>query len=317
MGGLAALRLLQRSRFRVLMFHEFQDSDRTNLDRMCEYITRHFEPVPLRAVSAAITGLGRLPPNALAVTVDDGYKNFLLFGHPIFARYRIPTTLYVVSGFADGRLWLWPDQIAYVIERAPRASIGVELREKELLELDLSSAASKEQAARNLIEALKTLPNERRLKCLEELSRACGVEIPPLPPAGRAALNWEELRTLAADGVEIGCHTDSHPILSRITDPEELDREIRGAKEVMEQRLKRTVEHFCYPNGRDADISDAAVECVRQAGFVSSVTCTYGLNTLPADPLRIMRLPFDADMNFEYAAEVLAGLHLRSIAQST
>jgi hypothetical protein len=90
-----------------------------------------------------------------------------------------------------------------------------------------------------------------------------------------------------------------------------LEREIRGAKEVMEARLKRRVDHFCYPNGRDIDISEAAVACVREAGFASSVTCTYGLNTLQVNPLRIMRLPVEASQKVEYTAEMLVGLHLR------
>ena len=90
----------------------------------------------------------------------------------------------------------------------------------------------------------------------------------------------------------------------------ELDHEIRGAKELMESRLGLKVNHFCYPNGRDADISDAAVDCVRRSGYESSVTTTYGLNTLRVNPLRIMRLPFDDRTDTHYAAELLAGLHL-------
>src|SRR5579864_1931332 len=313
MGGLAALRLLHRDKFGVLMFHEFDVAYSASLEPICEYIGRHFEPVSLATIAAGIHGEASLPSNAVTVTVDDGYRNFLTIGHPIFRKHSIPTTLFAVAGFADRRLWLWPDVIAFVIDETSKKALNLKIENEHVLNLDLSSASSKGASARTLCEALKMIPNERRLKFLSDLASLCDLEVPPLPPPHRASLSWDELRALAAEGVEIGCHTDSHPILSRISDRSELEREIRGAKEIMEERLKRTISHFCYPNGRNVDISDAAVECVRQAGFASSVTCTYGLNTLPADPLRIMRLPCDSDMNFEYAAEVLAGLHLDSI----
>jgi peptidoglycan/xylan/chitin deacetylase (PgdA/CDA1 family) len=310
MGGLPALRYLRRGRFRVLMFHEFRDLDKLKLEAICEHITRQFEPVPLTALIAAMRGEIRPPPNAVAVTVDDGYRNFLLHGHPIFRKYRIPTTVYAVAGFSDGQLWLWTDKIVFALEHAQQRSLSTVIEGAGTLQLDLSSPAAKQQAVAQLCEALKLCPNEQRVQFLNGLGAWCGVEIPAVPPADRKALSWEELRALSAEDVEIGCHSYTHPILARIHDPEELDREIRGAKELMERRLKSAVSHFCYPNGRDIDIDEATVACTRAAGFVSSATCTYGLNTLQADPLRILRVPCDSGMQPDYAAELLAGLHM-------
>jgi peptidoglycan/xylan/chitin deacetylase (PgdA/CDA1 family) len=311
LGGLATLRLVHRGKFRVLMFHEFEESLCKNLDLICEYISRNYEPVTLSAIAAAIHSNSRLPTNALTVTVDDGYRNFLSFGHSIFKKHGISTTVYAVTGFADGRLWLWTDQVAFILEQTTRRAFSVEVEKGKVLDLDLSSATSRSQATRTLWEALKEVPNQRRLEFLTSFASLCRVEIPPLPPAEWKPLSWDELRALAADGVEVGCHTDTHPILSRLSDHAELEREIGGAKEVMEARLKRRVDHFCYPNGREIDISEAAVACVRKAGFASSVTCSYGLNTLKANPLRIMRLPVETGQKVEYTAEVLVGFHLR------
>jgi hypothetical protein len=185
----------------------------------------------------------------------------------------------------------------------------MELEKDHVLDLDLSSDMSKRACLQTLWEGLKIVPNERRLKFLSDFASLCDVEVPPLPPPDRASLSWDEMRALATEGVEIGCHTDSHPILSRVSDPSALMREIRGAKELMEARLKRKVDHFCYPNGHEIDISDAAVACVREAGFASAVTSSYGLNTMKVDPLRIRRLPFDGVTDVAYAAEVLVGFH--------
>jgi peptidoglycan/xylan/chitin deacetylase (PgdA/CDA1 family) len=309
MGGLAALRLLQRDRFGVLVFHEFDEPYRPTVEAVCEHISRHFEPVSLSTIVAAIHDEKPLPHNAVTVTVDDGYRNFLTIGHPIFKRYNIPTTVYVVASFADRRLWLWTDRIAFVLENTDRKMVTANIENGNVLDLDISSATARSASIYSLWEALKLVPNQCRLKFLDNFAALCNVEIPSQPPPDRASLTWQEMLDLAAEGVEIGCHTDSHPILARVSDASELARETRGAKELMESRLKRKVDHFCYPNGRDIDISDAAVNCVREAGFKSAVTSTYGLNTLKADPLRIQRLPAGGGMDLEYATETLVGLH--------
>ena len=308
-GVLGALRLLRRDQFGVLMFHEFDEDYRTTLEPICEHICRHFEPVSLDAMTAAIRGEASLQPNAVTVTVDDGYKNFLTSGHPIFKRHGIPTTVFAVAGFADRRLWLWTDQIAFVLEKTAKKAVSVEIEAGGALDLDISSASERSASFYTVCERLKMVPNERRLEFLKDFAVLCGVEVPPQPPPGRESLSWEEMRDLAAEGVEIGCHTYSHPILSRISDPSELVREIGGAKELMEDRLKRKVDHFCYPNGQEVDISEAAVDCVRKAGFVSAVTCSYGLNRVKADLLRIRRLPVGGVTDFAYVTETLVGLH--------
>ena len=161
-----------------------------------------------------------------------------------------------------------------------------------------------------LCEALKLVPDESRLAFVAGFGALTGVDIPISPPANRAAMNWDELRAVAADGVEIGCHTETHPILSRIASPAKLEREIRGAKETLESRLRLPVKHFCYPNGRGIDIGAAAAAMVRDAGYVSATTTTWGMNPVTTDPMAIKRIPFSGETNPHYGAELLAGLHL-------
>lgn len=309
MGGLAALRLLRRDQFGVLMFHEFDEAYAPSLESVCEHIGRHFEPVSLSRIATAIASETPLPYNAVTVTVDDAYRNFLTSGHPIFRKHRIPTTIYAVASFADRQIWMWTDKLAFVLEQTGKKAVTVEIDKGRALDLDISSAEARSASFFTLCEGLKLVPNQRRLEFLNSFALLCDVQVPPQPPPERESLSWEEMRDLTAEGVEIGCHTDSHPILSRVSDPADLAREIGGAKELMEARLKCKVDHFCYPNGREIDISDAAVACVREAGFVSAVTCSYGLNTMKADPLRIRRLPVGGVTDFAYAAETLVGLH--------
>jgi peptidoglycan/xylan/chitin deacetylase (PgdA/CDA1 family) len=310
MGGLVALRLINRRKFRVLAFHSFSDASRSNVEAICAHITAHFEPLSLPHVVDAVRRGVELPDNALAITVDDGYKNYALYGHPIFRRHRIPITLFAVAGFAAGRLWLWPDQIEFGLEHTLKASIPVKLANDEPVELPLTPPQRKAESISRLTEMLKTVPNQQRLAFMAGFARLCDVEIPPVPPLHRAAMNWDDLRAAAADGVDIGCHTESHPILTRLESQWELEREIKGAKRSLEEGLGLPVRHFCYPNGKTPDIDDNVVARVQEAGFDSAVTCLWGLNSTTAEPLRIQRLPFDSALEFGYAVELLAGLHV-------
>lgn len=290
------------------MFHAFGPETEANMEAICSHLTRHFEPVSLSKIIDAIEGRTTLPDNAVTVTVDDGYRNFLL-GHAIFKKHKVPATLYAVAGFAAGELWLWPDQAAFGLEHSPRSALRVTLSSGGM-DLPLDSPAAKATALSRLLDVLKEIPNEERKAFMKSFGAMCGVDIPAAPPAGQEALTGSELRALAAEGVEIGCHTETHPILSRVQHPDELKREIAGAKQHLEEQTGVPIHHFCYPNGRAIDINSEVLRLVRDAGFLSAVTCTWGLNTTQAERFQIRRIPFDSRLDFTYGVELMAGLHM-------
>jgi peptidoglycan/xylan/chitin deacetylase (PgdA/CDA1 family) len=310
MGGLAVLRRRHRREFGVLMFHAFSERDRPNVDAVCAHIARHFEPVSLSAIMDALDGRKALPDNAVTVTVDDGYRSFLSHGHPVFRRRGIPVTVYAIAGFADGRLWMWSDRIKFGLQHTTRKSIPMPNEDGEPAELPLRTPEERASAVPLLTEMLKLVSNERRVAFLAEFGGLCGVDIPPNPPSGCEAMSWEELRAVSAEGVEIGCHSETHPILSKISNRLELENEIRGAKENMERHLGFGVRHFCYPNGRPIDVSEAVVRCVREAGFASAAGTASGLNSVDADRFQLRRIPMDSTIDPSYAKELLAGLHM-------
>ena len=292
----------------MLMFHSFSREAEANVEAICSHIARHFEPVSLSTIVDAINGRTALPDNAITVTVDDGYRNFV-HGHAVFRKHRIPSTLYAVSGFAAGQLWLWPDQVEFGVNNSPRSALRVSLS-SGVMDLRLDSSHAKTAALSRLLDVLKETPNNERKAFVQNFGSVCGVEIPAEPPAGREALTGDELRALSEEGVEIGCHTATHPILSRIEDLAELEREIAGAKQHLEEQTCVPIRHFCYPNGRPIDLTRDVLRVVGEAGFLSAVTCTWGLNTPQAERFRIRRIPFDSTLDFRYGVELMAGLHM-------
>src|SRR5262249_15081342 len=89
------------------------------LDRYMRYLTRNFRVVSLGELILELRR-GAVRPSTVAVTVDDGYHEVFTLAAPIFRRYGIRASLFVVSDFVDGRLWLWTDQFRFVFDHAPR-----------------------------------------------------------------------------------------------------------------------------------------------------------------------------------------------------
>lgn len=76
-------------------------------------------------------------------------------------------------------------------------------------------------------------------------------------------LSHSDLRTLAAEGFEIGGHGCTHKLLWRLP-PEEVSQEVKPCKKVLEDILGRHVEMFCYPAGRyDAN----TIRILEEAGY--------------------------------------------------
>jgi peptidoglycan/xylan/chitin deacetylase (PgdA/CDA1 family) len=76
-------------------------------------------------------------------------------------------------------------------------------------------------------------------------------------------LEAEGVREVSARGMEIGCHTMSHPRLSGLS-PEGLVEEVSHSRRVLSDIVDAPVEGFCYPYG---DLDVQAVQAVREAGY--------------------------------------------------
>lgn len=300
LGIVDAFRASNRRACRIVLYHRFPD-DRSQLFVQCEHIRRYYKPVSMRQVAEAIATGAPLPHNAIAVTVDDGFRDFLLNAQPVFSRFEIPTTVFVVTDFLDLKSWPWFSQVEYMIGLTCCPSVQFVGREVMI-------QGDRVRGAVKIMEALKSLPNAERSAQLEALPRKLGVEVPEHPPAEYKPLIWDDVRRLVAEGVEFGSHTRTHPVLSRISDPVELEHEIGGSKRRLEEQLGSQSLHFSYPFGTRSDFNDRIVEIVQRSGFATAVTAQRGFNDARSDPFRLLRLDADPTFPLPHFIELLAGI---------
>ena len=308
-GGVRLVRFLNRDRLRILGFHRFSDfsGDRTAQWReQCSHLRRSYNPVSLtQAVSCMKTGTP-FPPHSVVVTVDDGYRDFFTVAYPVLREFRIPAILYLVSDFVDRRDWLWWDKIEYAVRRTTLPLIELQLSSGELCR-PLGSAQQRDCALAEILEACKRIPDAERLRVISDVPRLFGIPLPAQAPPHYEPLDWDQIRHMAANGIEFGAHTVTHPILPRVDDEESLRREIRGCRQRLEQELQAPVVHFSYPNG---DWDPRVARHVEQAAFASAVTVEMGLNHRGGDPLYLKRIELDSDVPKHYFQHRTAGFHL-------
>jgi peptidoglycan/xylan/chitin deacetylase (PgdA/CDA1 family) len=215
-------------------------------------------------------------PNTVVVTVDDGHHDTFTLAAPVFRRYGVPASLFVVSDFLDGRLWIWTDRFHFVFDRAPRGR--VEFRHRgSVHEVEIRDERDRAREEERWRRHAKRLPLAERDDLLSSLAHEWGIEIPSEPPGEYRPMSWAEVRALATEGFDVGGHTRTHPILSRIP-AGRLWAEIGESKEQIEQRIGLPVHHFAYPNGWPEDYTSEAVLAVARAGYRAAVTTIPGGN---------------------------------------
>lgn len=100
------------------------------------------------------------------------------------------------------------------------------------------------------------------------------------------ALSWSDLVALQEDGVEVGCHSRSHPFLTRLS-PVRVVEELASSRARLQEKLGRPIHTLAYPFGdENALVRHLAGAC----GFVYGLTCRSQASSLWDDLLSLPRL---------------------------
>jgi peptidoglycan/xylan/chitin deacetylase (PgdA/CDA1 family) len=105
-------------------------------------------------------------------------------------------------------------------------------------------------------------------------------------------MSWDQVREMQEGGIEVGAHTISHPILTRIP-PEQVRAEVQGSKARIEEELGQPVLGFAYPNGKSADWNNEIEQIIARAGIRTAFTLVNGpspLREVKHNPYAIRRI---------------------------
>jgi biofilm PGA synthesis lipoprotein PgaB len=62
----------------------------------------NFNVISLKDMIKAMEGNGKLPPNAVVITIDDGYESVYKYAYPLLRKYNMPATTFVITSWIEG-----------------------------------------------------------------------------------------------------------------------------------------------------------------------------------------------------------------------
>lgn len=262
-------------------------------------LARCFSPVTLDEVLRFLAGRGSLPRRAVAVTFDDGFRDNCEVAAPILARYGIRATFYVTAGCLEVNLPPWYCRLRHAFHAAPDEPWndpdggGV---------WDLGDDAARSEAMLAAMRRCAAMAGGRQQEWVASIERSLGV--PLSPQMDHLMLQPGQVVALRAAGHAIGSHTMTHPNLAHVS-ADDVRRELRDSKKVLEACLGEPVKHFSYPNPTlTPHWSPQTRAITEELGYMTAVTCDCGRARAGCDPLLIPRLAAPMDLNeFHWALE--------------
>jgi peptidoglycan/xylan/chitin deacetylase (PgdA/CDA1 family) len=134
--------------------------------------------------------------------------------------------------------------------------------------------------------------------------------------AGRNALGWEDLRTLAAEGFDVQAHSKTHGDLRRAsgeTDAQyarRMQAELAEPLKLFQRHLGRSTDLLAYPYGR---VDDDLVKKVTEYGYRAAFTVRRQGSAAFVAPLRIHRSQVYSEMSLEDFAKNLNVFHTEDL----
>jgi peptidoglycan/xylan/chitin deacetylase (PgdA/CDA1 family) len=229
---------------------------------------------------------GTLPPLSVCITFDDGYRDNCTEALPVLKQFGLPATFFVATGYLDGGR-MWNDTLLGIIHNWQKDAI--DLRDWGIPLIAMTTAAERQKAWKALFRWMRRIGIRGRD---EMLARLQAVVERPLPDD--LMMTTEHVRMLHAEGMGIGCHTDTHPILTRVTDAI-VREEITRSRSYLEDSIQAPVRYFAYPNGvPEDDYSRQHVEIVKELGFEAAFSTAWGAARPSSDMFQLPRFtPWD------------------------
>jgi peptidoglycan/xylan/chitin deacetylase (PgdA/CDA1 family) len=221
--------------------------------------------------------------NTVAITFDDGYENNALVAAPVLADFKMPAAFFLATGFIGAERCIWTDHLEKILDRTSCASLQLPD------EADAMPIRSFDEKRRALI-AAKALLKKKVHSSLPDAMEALAGQLGCMDvhaDGDYRFMNWDQARGLVRAGFEVGAHTVSHPILTRLP-LEEAANEILVSRDKVQQETGQCSSTFCFPNGKLIDFSPALKELCRQH-FKSALSTERGVASL-ADIFELKRL---------------------------
>ena len=308
----------QQPKCTTVMYHYVRNMHETNYPNIkgllikrfigqLNYILRNYKVIRLEDYIEFLHGNKSIPNNSCILTFDDGFKDHYLNVFPILKREKLaasffpitqPLTEFVVPAVHKTHFLLAKIDsrtFADAFNQAVKSSFP-ELVERYFVDDNVKKERKyrwDDQLTSNLKYNIATMPLKPKVEILNQIFARYFENEKEF--CRELYMSIEEMIEMIEEGMSFGGHTHTHPMLSRLTQEEQI-KELKGSKEILEKNLKAKVELFSYPYG---SFNETTINILTNNRYICGVTTDVGINEGGnIDPFTIKRLdtndlPFD------------------------
>lgn len=299
-GKLRFLRRTSNNGLLILTYHgigkpKFMESSlyvsEKNFEQQVRYLVRHYRVLSLES---AVDLMGRgdpLPDNSVALTFDDGYRDNYEKAFPLLRKHGCPATIFVATEPLETGNSLWPNRLYFWCATTKGSDLSLRLNgsEDNVKAFGLKTKRQRKRAYYEIKSRVINLHPLKRETLVREIAQRLGFKAEEDPFNRALMLTWDQLRKMATEGISIGSHTATHPVLTALS-PEEAMRELTQSKTVLERELQRPIPLFAYPFGGREHFNPGIQAMVEKAGYKAACSAIEGVNFPGADRLALPRI---------------------------
>jgi peptidoglycan/xylan/chitin deacetylase (PgdA/CDA1 family) len=256
-------------------------------DKQMRYLKKHFNVITLDESIGCLRDKKHLPPRSVVITFDDGWRDNYLFAFPILKKHGLPATIFLSTDYIGTSHVFWFHVVSFILrvgalnsQKMTEIVNGFEQISKEEKRAIVESLAFPDV----FIERLKEIKPHIQEKIIFEMIKESDVRMSGIDK-GRWMLDWDEIKEMGENKISFGSHARSHRILTHL-DSGEIKTELIESKKAIEEKTKRPVGFFAYPNG---DYTPPIKELVKQTGYLCA--CAAEWTKKKRDEIDLFALP--------------------------
>jgi len=301
------LRFWRKDRLLFLLYHRVREPEHAfeaavscaTFERQMQFLKKHFDVVSVREALRRKQKREISAKPLAAITFDDGYRDNYSAAYPILKKYSLPATFFLTAGSIGNGEPMWTSRLEAIFKNAEVKELTLETL-SPARSFALGDSRERMKVCHEVKAEMKRVPDSVRQEILEELLEKTGLD-PKASPSESEMLSWEEAALLAEDPlVEIGSHSVSHRMLSRLP-AEEVRWELEESRKKIEAELGRPVLFLSYPgNSYNGTVRDLA----RMTGYKAAFAVGRTLSSLEEDLHELKRVHVEEEPFPVFLAEI-------------
>lgn len=237
----------------VLMLHRIGDPDNSalpqsedlkvskkHLEEFIEQAKKSYDIIKAEQISEWIKEKHKR--KFLVFTFDDGYKEIVTEGLPLFQKYNIPFTVFLTASFAEQNAIVW----WYKLEKLILSNENLSLSNGSVY--SINTWEKKIEAFNSISSIIKKLDRDKFTEELSHLFSAYHIDW--YENNEMECLNWDDVSVLLSYPLfTLGSHTCNHLQLDNLRTEDDVKDEVMSAVKIIRDKTGCNVTVFAYPYG--------------------------------------------------------------------